>query len=72
MLFTVPQFLIAFYNGYSGQTMFADWYITFYNLIFTSLPLIFRAVFEQDITYVEKVSNRIRTQEGNSQHILDN
>jgi magnesium-transporting ATPase (P-type) len=54
MLFTVPQFIFAFYSAYSGQSYFDDWYISLYNLIFTSIPLIIRAIFEQDINYVMK------------------
>ena len=54
MLFTIPQFLFAFYCGYSGQTIFDDWYVAFYNLFFTSLPLVIRAIFEQDINYLTK------------------
>ena len=52
MLFTIPQFVAAFYNGFSGQTIFDDIYITLYNLLFTSIPLLFRAVLEQDVNYV--------------------
>ncbi len=44
MLFTIPQFIAAFYCAYSGQTVFDDVYIALYNLIFTALPLIVRAV----------------------------
>lgn len=44
MLFTIPQFLTAFFCGYSGQSVFDDIYITLYNMIFTALPLIVRAV----------------------------
>jgi magnesium-transporting ATPase (P-type) len=54
MLFTIPQYVFAFYCGYSGQTIFDDYYITLYNLIFTAFPLIVRAVLEQDINYVVK------------------
>ena len=54
MLFTIPQFLFAFYCGYSGQTVFDDWYVAFYNLFFTSIPLVVRAIFEQDINYLTK------------------
>lgn len=54
MLFTLPQFLVAFYNGYSGQTIFDDWYVTLYNVAFTSIPLIIRAIFEQDVSYIYK------------------
>lgn len=52
MLFTIPQFIFAFYCGYSGQTIFDDVYITMYNLVFTSLPLVIRAVLEQDVYYI--------------------
>ncbi len=54
MLFSVPQFIFAFYCSYSGQSFFDDWYISLYNLIFTSIPLIIRAILEQDINYVVK------------------
>ena len=49
MIFTIPHFFFSFVCGSSAQTIFDDWYISFYNLFFTALPLIVRAVFEQDI-----------------------
>ena len=55
MLFTIPQLIFAFYCGYSAQTIFDDIYIAMYNLVFTSLPLIIRAVFEQDLNYIQHV-----------------
>lgn len=51
MIVTIPQFFFGFLCAYSGQTVFDDWYITFYNMLFTALPLIIRAVFDQDIYY---------------------
>lgn len=54
MLFTLPQFYIAFYCGFSAQTIFDDWYVALYNLAFTSMPLIIRAVLEQDVNYIVK------------------
>lgn len=51
MIFTVPQFYFAFFSGYSAQSFYDDWYITFYNMIFTALPLIIRATFDQDVNY---------------------
>ena len=48
LVFTIPQFLFAHYCAYSGQTVYDDWYLTFYNLIFTALPLFMRALFERD------------------------
>lgn len=57
MLFTLPQFYIAFYCGFSAQTVFDDWYVALYNLAFTSIPLIIRAVFEQDVNYILKMDD---------------
>jgi magnesium-transporting ATPase (P-type) len=54
MLFTIPQFLFAFYCGYSGQTVFDDYYIALFNLVFTSLPLVARAILEQDVYYIQQ------------------
>jgi magnesium-transporting ATPase (P-type) len=47
-IFTIPQFYFAYFNGFSGQTLYDDWYVSFYNMCFTALPLIFKALFEQD------------------------
>ncbi|CAG9335514.1 unnamed protein product [Blepharisma stoltei] len=49
LVFTMPHFFFGFYCAYSGQAFYDDWYITFYNLIFTALPLLMRALFERDI-----------------------
>lgn len=51
MIFTIPQVVYCFFNAYSGQSIFDDWYISFYNLAFTSIPLVIRAVFDQDLYY---------------------
>lgn len=48
-LFTLPQLIYAFYN-WSGQTLYDEWYVSLYNLMFTTLPLLIKAVFEKDIT----------------------
>ncbi|CAD8196188.1 unnamed protein product [Paramecium octaurelia] len=71
MIFTVPQFFFSYFCAFSGQSYFDDWYITFYNLIFTALPLIMRGTFDQDINYrqycqydqKEEVANVQRKQE---------
>ena len=44
--------MFAFINGFSGQTIYDDWYISFYNLFFTAMPLMMKALFEQDINPV--------------------
>ena len=51
MILTAAQYIYLFYNGFSGQTIYDDWYISFYNLAFTSWPLIIRALFDKDIYY---------------------
>jgi len=61
MLFTIPQFYFSFLCGFSGQSVFDDWYITFYNMIFTALPLVMRAIFEQDIYYKQR---KVATEKG--------
>lgn len=48
---TIPHVLFAFNNGFSGQTIFDENYIAFYNLFYTSWPLVIKATFEQDINY---------------------
>jgi phospholipid-transporting ATPase len=49
IVFTLPQVFYAFVAAYSGVTVYDDWYISFYNLFFTSMPLMVRALFDQDI-----------------------
>ena len=55
MVITIPHVLFSFYCGFSGQTVFDDWYITFYNMVFTALPLIVKAILDIDIYY--KIKN---------------
>lgn len=59
MVVTIPQFFYGFLCAYSGQTIFDDWYITFYNMLFTALPLVIRAIFDQDLYY--KTYNKDKT-----------
>lgn len=51
MVFTIPQLFFAIYSGFSGQTIYDDYYITMYNMCFTALPLMIRAIFDQDVNY---------------------
>lgn len=46
LVLTVPHITFAFYNGFSGQTIFDDYYLQFYNLFYTSWPLVIKACFE--------------------------
>lgn len=44
LIFTIPRFLFSFHNGYSGYPIFDDLYIALYNIVFTALPLLIRAL----------------------------
>ena len=48
-VFTIVQFVYAFFCIGSGQTIIDDWFITCYNLIFTALPLSVQALTDFDI-----------------------
>lgn len=49
--FTIPQFFYAFHNNFSSSTVFEDWYISFYNMFFTALPISIKAILESDLNY---------------------
>ena len=48
-VFTLPQFLYGFYCNFTGQSILDDWFITLYNMLFTSLPLGARALLDHDV-----------------------
>lgn len=39
MLISVPQLLYAFFNEYSFENIYNDWYIANYNVIFTGFNI---------------------------------
>jgi phospholipid-transporting ATPase len=67
IIFTVPRFLFAFNNAYSGYSIYDDYYIALYNVVFTALPLLVRALIEQDVNYITKIGGEDReiNREGN-------
>ncbi|KAG5028456.1 hypothetical protein JHK87_011970 [Glycine soja] len=53
--FAIAQFwflerLLLEYASFSGQAPYNDWYMSFYNVFFTSLPIIALGVFDQDVS----------------------
>ena len=48
-VFTLVQFCYGFLNNFSGQTIIDDWFITLFNLVFTSIPLAARALLDFDV-----------------------
>ena len=71
MIFAVPQFLFFLHNAYSSQTIYDDYYITFFNMFFTSMPLMMRAVFDQDI-YYKKWTSKLNNKVFSSKTLVEN
>lgn len=49
LMFYLIQALYQRYNGYTGTSLFESTSLTVFNTLFTSLPVIFLGVFEQDL-----------------------
>ncbi|ORZ40601.1 hypothetical protein BCR44DRAFT_1176750 [Catenaria anguillulae PL171] len=43
----MTQFWFALYNGFSGQTVYESWIISYYNVAFTVLPPLIIGIFDQ-------------------------
>ena len=48
-VFTIVHFFYGFYNNFSGQTIIDDWFISCFNLVFTSIPLAVKGVLDLDL-----------------------
>lgn len=48
--FGFTLFWFEAYATFSGQPAYNDWYMSFYNVFFTSLPVIALGVFDQDVS----------------------
>ena len=48
-VFTIVHFFYGFMTDFSGQTIIDDWFITLYNLLFTSLPLAGRCILDVSV-----------------------
>ncbi|XP_077202753.1 phospholipid-transporting ATPase ID-like isoform X1 [Paroedura picta] len=47
--FTLVHFWYGFFSGFSAQTVYDEWFITFYNLVYTALPVLGMSLFDQDV-----------------------
>ncbi|CAO2830070.1 unnamed protein product [Amaranthus hypochondriacus] len=50
VVFGVTVFLFEAYASFSGQPAYNDWFLSLYNVFFTSLPAIALGVFDQDVS----------------------
>lgn len=48
--FTLVQFWYNLFTGYSAQTLYNDWFLSLYNVCFTSLPVLATGIFDQDVS----------------------
>ena len=49
LIFTLPQFWFGLFSAFSGQSIYADSYITCFNSVFTAVGPVYYAAQEQDI-----------------------
>ncbi|KAF3839746.1 hypothetical protein F7725_018463 [Dissostichus mawsoni] len=47
--FTMVHFWFGFYCGFSAQTVYDQYFITLYNIVYTSLPVLAMGIFDQDV-----------------------
>lgn len=47
--FTLGRFWYAFFNGFSADPFYDPWFIAFYNVVYTSLPVLALGFFDQDV-----------------------
>lgn len=46
---TMPHYFFAYACGFSAMTVFDEWYIQLYNILFTSIPVGIHGVADWDI-----------------------
>ncbi|KAK9750881.1 hypothetical protein RND81_02G228100 [Saponaria officinalis] len=49
LTFTLTQFWFTLQAGFSGQRYYDDWFQAFYNVFFTSLPVLMLGLFDKDV-----------------------
>lgn len=62
--FGFTLFWFEAYASFSGQPAYNDWYMSCYNVFFTSLPVIALGVFDQDVSAKLCLENPLLYQEG--------
>ncbi|KAL3813795.1 hypothetical protein ACJIZ3_015063 [Penstemon smallii] len=62
--FGFTLFWFEAHASFSGQSAYNDWYMSFYNVFFTSLPVIALGVFDQDVSARHCLKYPILYQEG--------
>ncbi|XP_042638711.1 phospholipid-transporting ATPase IK [Orycteropus afer afer] len=45
----MAQIWFAFYNGFSAQPLYEGWFLALFNLLYSTLPVLYIGLFEQDV-----------------------
>ncbi|XP_019065301.1 probable phospholipid-transporting ATPase IM isoform X2 [Fukomys damarensis] len=48
--FTLVHFWFGFFCGFSAQTVYDQWFVTLFNIVYTSLPVLAMGIFDQDVS----------------------
>ncbi|XP_069483144.1 phospholipid-transporting ATPase IC [Ambystoma mexicanum] len=48
--FTLVHFWYSFFNGFSSQPVYEDWFIALYNVLYSSLPVLLVGLLDQDVS----------------------
>ena len=51
MLFVVPQFWYGYVSFYSGQTLYDPWIYQLFNIVFSSIPIIWFGIYDKEVRY---------------------
>jgi len=57
VLLITPNLIFAFYSGFSAMALYNDWLYQCFNTLFTSLPIIFYAIFDQEYSRSDFLNN---------------
>lgn len=56
IVFTTGQFILGFFCNWSAQTLYDDWYITLFNVLFTAFTISYLGAIDQDVRFREYCS----------------
>ncbi|GAB6027859.1 hypothetical protein CHUAL_002077 [Chamberlinius hualienensis] len=57
LAFITPQLYFVFFAYFSAQPLYDGWFLTVYNLLYTSLPILIFGLFEQNISQTRLMEN---------------
>lgn len=60
-VYTLMQLIYQNFNGFSSISIFPDWFLTLYNLVFTALPVCAYATWEKDVFSIPEVDGEYIT-----------